>query len=146
MVLADGRIVNANAKENADLWVALKGGSSNFGIVTRFDIRTFAQGDMWGGIIRYNISTALQQLQAFTSFTGAEHFDEYAEVIQTYVFLGDRDLYIIVNSLEYTKPAASPLALEPFTKIQPQLFNSMRITSLTDIADEMAAQGPRTAR
>ncbi|KAK5054026.1 hypothetical protein LTR84_001988 [Exophiala bonariae] len=40
VVLANGTIVEANAEENADLWKALKGGGFNFGIVTRFDIRT----------------------------------------------------------------------------------------------------------
>lgn len=30
--LGDGRLVNANANENADLYRALKGGGSNFGI------------------------------------------------------------------------------------------------------------------
>lgn len=38
VVLADGSVVNANAGENADLWRALKGGGSNFGIITRFDL------------------------------------------------------------------------------------------------------------
>ncbi|KAH7224441.1 hypothetical protein B0J15DRAFT_518487 [Fusarium solani] len=37
VVLADGRIANANKDSNSDLWKALKGGSANFGIVTRFD-------------------------------------------------------------------------------------------------------------
>lgn len=31
VVLGDGRIVNANSKENPDLWWALKGGGNNFG-------------------------------------------------------------------------------------------------------------------
>lgn len=31
VVLADGQIVNANAKQNPDLWWALKGGGNNFG-------------------------------------------------------------------------------------------------------------------
>lgn len=44
VVLASGDIVNANAHENPDLWFALKGGSNNFGVVTRFDLRTFKQG------------------------------------------------------------------------------------------------------
>ncbi|KAJ3471951.1 hypothetical protein MRS44_002050 [Fusarium solani] len=38
VVLADGRIANANKDSNSDLWKALKGGSANFGIVTRFDV------------------------------------------------------------------------------------------------------------
>lgn len=32
ILLADGRLVNANVKENADLYRALKGGGSNFGV------------------------------------------------------------------------------------------------------------------
>lgn len=38
VVLANGTIVNANAHENAGLWRALKGGSGNFGFVTRVDV------------------------------------------------------------------------------------------------------------
>ncbi|KAI1815958.1 FAD-binding domain-containing protein [Poronia punctata] len=38
VVLANGTIVSANRTANADLWQALKGGSNNFGIVTRFDM------------------------------------------------------------------------------------------------------------
>ncbi|KAI1743714.1 hypothetical protein F4680DRAFT_471220 [Xylaria scruposa] len=54
VVLADGSIVNANAKENADLWLGLRGGSGNLGLVTRFDMRTIEYADpsnpvIWGG-------------------------------------------------------------------------------------------------
>ncbi|KAH7029934.1 uncharacterized protein B0I36DRAFT_244248, partial [Microdochium trichocladiopsis] len=38
VVLANGRIINANRDKYADLYKALKGGSSNFGIITRIDI------------------------------------------------------------------------------------------------------------
>lgn len=36
LVKGDGSIINVNAKSNADLFVALKGGGNNFGIVTRY--------------------------------------------------------------------------------------------------------------
>lgn len=40
VLLADGNLINANKDENSDLYRALKGGGSNFGIVTRFDLET----------------------------------------------------------------------------------------------------------
>lgn len=52
VVLADGRVVNANKDENSDLWLALKGGSGgNFGIVTRFDLTALPYDGMWGGML-----------------------------------------------------------------------------------------------
>ncbi|KAK4099525.1 hypothetical protein N658DRAFT_508569 [Parathielavia hyrcaniae] len=48
VVLASGDIVNASPNENSDLYWALRGGGgSNFGIVTRFDLASFDQGDLW---------------------------------------------------------------------------------------------------
>lgn len=40
VVLASGEIVYANATSNSDLFQALKGGSSNFGVVTHLDLET----------------------------------------------------------------------------------------------------------
>lgn len=39
IVLANGTIVQAKAISHPDLFWALKGGSSNYGIVTRFDVK-----------------------------------------------------------------------------------------------------------
>lgn len=57
VVLADGSTANAKAWQNPDLFVALKGGSNNFGIVTRFDLQIYPQGDFWGGFGYYTSST-----------------------------------------------------------------------------------------
>ena len=39
LVAADSSIVRANAKENADLFWALRGGGGNFGVVTEFEVK-----------------------------------------------------------------------------------------------------------
>jgi FAD binding domain/Berberine and berberine like len=39
MVTADGSIVRANAKDNSDLFWALRGGGGNFGVVTEFEVK-----------------------------------------------------------------------------------------------------------
>lgn len=41
VVLADGSLVHASASENTDLFWAIRGGGSSFGIVTEFEINTF---------------------------------------------------------------------------------------------------------
>jgi alkanesulfonate monooxygenase SsuD/methylene tetrahydromethanopterin reductase-like flavin-dependent oxidoreductase (luciferase family) len=46
LVLADGRIVRADATENPDLYWALRGAGGNFGIVTAFDLAAYPLGDV----------------------------------------------------------------------------------------------------
>jgi FAD/FMN-containing dehydrogenase len=46
VVLADGSIVKASKTTNPDLLAAIKGGGSNFGIVTSFTLRAFPQGQV----------------------------------------------------------------------------------------------------
>ena len=68
VLLASGELVNANARENPDLFTALKGGSNNFGIVTSFELSTFPQGKIWGGDIFYGADIFPQQLQSLVAY------------------------------------------------------------------------------
>lgn len=49
VILADGSIINANERQHANLFKALKGGSGNFGIVTRVDMIAFPAPELYGG-------------------------------------------------------------------------------------------------
>ncbi|THV02594.1 FAD-binding domain-containing protein [Dendrothele bispora CBS 962.96] len=68
IVLANGTIVEANSEENPDLFWAMRLGSTNFGIVTRYDLKTIPSTKLWGGIRSYNRSHALEAAQALLDF------------------------------------------------------------------------------
>ena len=132
VVLASGKIVNANAKENKDLWVALRGGTNNFGIVTRFDLIAFEQGPFLGGQIIYDYSTREQQLDNFVAFSSNPQYDKYATIIHVYGYSGGQ--FATLNSLQYTKPVLDPPVFRPFTSTQPQFLNNLRISTHGDKA------------
>ena len=48
-MLANGSLTNVNQASAPDLYWALRGGGNNFGIVTKFDLETHDQGQVWGG-------------------------------------------------------------------------------------------------
>ncbi|PVI02241.1 putative 6-hydroxy-D-nicotine oxidase [Periconia macrospinosa] len=79
VVLADGTIVNANAQQNADLFWALKGGGSNFGIATRFDLQTIPIRNIWFESNLYAPGQAHALLEAFAKYQEIE--DPKASII-----------------------------------------------------------------
>ncbi|EED20037.1 conserved hypothetical protein [Talaromyces stipitatus ATCC 10500] len=142
LVLASGAIVNANETSHADLFAALKGGQNNFGIVTRFDIRSFQQPDYWGGGVEYTSDSDEDQILAFAKFKDPENFDPHAEIEQSFLYTAADNSRISSNNMFYTKPVVNASALADFTAIEPQLSNTMRISNTTDFAKEMAMYQP----
>ena len=147
VVLASGRIIDVNLHSNRDLFKALKGGNNNFGIVTRFDFVTFNQGEVWGGFIVHPYQTLPSQVKALQDFTSASGAgtDPYAAVINAYIF-GPTGPEFIANQYTYTKPQPYPQILQNFTNIEPQISNSMRVSDLLNITDEVGAGTPNGYR
>ena len=131
--------MNANAESHSDLFKALKGGLNNFGVVTRFDLKTFPQGKVWGGFVFYEPNTTAMQLEALQSFTDASAAgeDDYAaiESIHSYVFAPARSNFSI-GIFAYTKPVAYPQIFENLTSIKPQVTSDLRVTNLTNLTIE----------
>ncbi|XWW99082.1 hypothetical protein V2A60_007087 [Cordyceps javanica] len=68
IVLANGTVVNANAKDNKDLWKAQKGGSGNLGFVTRIDQVTIPGNRLWGGFTQYDLKERDSVFNAYVNF------------------------------------------------------------------------------
>jgi FAD/FMN-containing dehydrogenase len=76
VITADGRFVKADGKENADLFWALRGGSGNFGIVTRFEFRLHPLGpNVLTGLVVYPLKEAASALKQYRQFA-REQSDE----------------------------------------------------------------------
>ena len=146
VVLASGKVVNVNADHYPDLFFALKGGSNNFGVVTRFDLKTFPQGKFWGGVIVNPITTLQSQLDAFHKLSATSDFDVYTAVVSNFHYTSATDMMYAVNFLEYTKAEEYPACLKPFTEIEPIFQSSMRISNLSDFTIEQANYSPNGQR
>ncbi|KAI5923884.1 FAD-binding domain-containing protein [Camillea tinctor] len=137
VVLASGEIVNANQETNRDLWVALKGGGNNFGIVTRFYLRVFQQGQLWGGKLFYFQPSFSGQIQSLVDYLHNPNADADVHICVSLGYapaLGD---ILCMNDIFCTRPE-KPKALEPFADIQPQIdqMKTLRIDSLKSFTDE----------
>jgi FAD/FMN-containing dehydrogenase len=72
VVTADGTVVVASEHENEDLLFGIRGGSSNFGVVTSFEFRLHPVGPiLYGGLVGYSIDRASDVLRAWRDFAEA---------------------------------------------------------------------------
>jgi hypothetical protein len=149
IVLASGEIVNANAGSNSDLWIALRGGGNNFGIVTRFDFRTFPQGRFWGGSIYYFAPSFPSQIEALVTELQKPDATEDTHLMISVGFAAQfGPQAMCMNQLYYTKEVEKPAVLEPFVSVQPQIdaMNTMRMMTLKEAASEQASDARQTKR
>ncbi|KAL4891734.1 hypothetical protein BDV59DRAFT_208908 [Aspergillus ambiguus] len=75
VALTNGTIVNANKNENSDLWRALKGGGSNFCIVTRYDMEALPNKKLAHTVRTLNFTYSTQMASGFVDFT--EHYQHH---------------------------------------------------------------------
>jgi FAD/FMN-containing dehydrogenase len=68
VVTADGRLLTANASENADLFWGVRGGSGNFGIVTSLEYRLHEVGPVLGGAVFHPIAKTREVVRFFREF------------------------------------------------------------------------------
>ncbi|KAH4090377.1 hypothetical protein HBH46_190940 [Parastagonospora nodorum] len=137
VVLSSGVIVNANSKSHPDLFAALKGGQNNFGVVTKLQLRTFPQPPLWGGVVIYSNSTDEELLDAVVDFKNPARFDPYAMFTFGFVYDATLRAFTANIAMYHARPSiVNGSALETFAKIQPQIFNSIRIDSPGSFAGE----------
>ena len=69
VVTADGRLLQASATENPDLFWGVRGGGGNFGVVTSFEYQLHAVGQVLGGMVIHPVERARDVLKFYREFT-----------------------------------------------------------------------------
>lgn len=131
VVLADGSLVHASETENQDLFWAIRGGGSSFGIVAEFEFETFdvSHPFTWfsiaSSIIKGTKEEAAASLLAFQDLLEQGGLDEK---LNLRVELG---AIVTVEVVYYGSEADARAALEPFVEPLALDYTSNR-TSVTE--------------
>lgn len=141
--------MQVNHTSYPNLFKALKGGSNNFGIVTRFDLATFKQGQLWGGQVLYPVaSTTAQQDAALYNLANSPDASKNAtgdaQVILAYVTSPQGQFF--ANYYTYTEPEEWPAQLAEFEAIEPRYTQTLRTSNLSDFATELGVGTPNGYR
>ncbi|KAL8951211.1 MAG: hypothetical protein Q9222_002795 [Ikaeria aurantiellina] len=150
LVTADSRILYVTKQSYPELFWSLRGGSTNFGIVTRFDIKTFPLTDVWAGFINQNAANIPLLLDATADFikpkTGGS-LDPKSAIDVTIFFNATSRKFSTTTSLFYNAPVTTaPKALVNFTKIPTTVPSTVHKRSYVDFETETEYSGVRTLR
>lgn len=155
IVLASGHVATASASNHPDLWRSLKGGSNNFGIVTRFTARSFPSTKIWSGFIYMPAFQAAKVLAAFhESVSRADAsgtrttYDDHADgPLVCFSYLPKLGVQAIAVNLVYTKLPEKEKKWPTCWKASSfsslwRLWSTCKVRSLTSATDEMNALNP----
>ncbi|KAK7040090.1 hypothetical protein VNI00_009895 [Paramarasmius palmivorus] len=135
VVLSNGTIVNANEDAHPDLYWALKTGSTNYGIVTRFDMPTFPLSKIWASQNTYLISEEGQGSTPELLYNWIHylksHDNDNKDVIAT--ILGETKN---IGLATVVRVYLAPKKRKPLTPALPVLENT-KVGSLYNIVDEL---------
>ncbi|KAK4221707.1 bifunctional solanapyrone synthase [Podospora fimiseda] len=136
IVLASGELVRANADENTDLWVALKGGLNNFGIVTSITMTTFPATDIWGGITYFLPDTFMQIMSKACGFVNNEIDQDVHFMWSAGYGYGHRAVSCVMY---HTQGKVKPPAIQSFLDVQPQIeqMSTIRTAKNSDFCEEL---------
>ncbi|MCJ1332273.1 hypothetical protein MMC10_008965 [Thelotrema lepadinum] len=142
IVLANGTVAYASASSDPDLWLALKGGSNNFGIITRFDIGTISQGKMSYNLVTYDYTNASLQAQAnaFSNFMNPQNFDKSAMMGVFLDYFGGQ--LSLSDALWYIQPVQKPAVYNSFFNISSANVSVSQLDTIDKVVEKFGEDIP----
>lgn len=97
-----------------DIFFGLKGGFNNFGIVTKFTMRTVPQTLVYGGLLFYSPLTSSLFIQATANFQ-TNNKDPKAQILSTFIIAPGQ--YVLLCFIFYDALTAPSNTFAEFTQI-----------------------------
>jgi hypothetical protein len=115
VILGNSSVVNASPTSNPDLYKALKGGASNFGIVTRFDLYTRPLHNVWYTFVAYSVADYAAVLNALAQTQLNMESDPKA----SFLMQGTAAQGIFLAAFLYAEWTSQPAVFAPFANVTP---------------------------
>ncbi|KAK7961567.1 uncharacterized protein PG986_002392 [Apiospora aurea] len=147
VVLANGTIVDANVDEHNYLWQALKGGSGNFGLVTRFEMYVIEFPDptkpnIWGGIAQYELSAADDLTDAYVDFVENNHLDKNSSTMLYWVYTHSTRSLIVQVAMDNTLDISYPPVYDRYLNTSGLIKKSLRSAPMYELTAEFDVGQP----
>ncbi|KAI0454660.1 FAD-binding domain-containing protein [Xylaria acuta] len=140
IVLSNSTVVNASHDQNPELFRALKGGGSNFGIVTRFDIQTYPLIRAQYVVNLYNSSDYINIFQATMKVQKSMELDPRIDLYVTVT-----PTVVVVGMFYANWVAQPPTAFDPFYQLESLVGAMVPLTNgtVTSLAVDLGANTPQ---
>ncbi|KAI0057266.1 FAD-binding domain-containing protein [Artomyces pyxidatus] len=104
LVLPSG-VVTTVTEADTDLWFGLRGGLNNFGIVTKFTLKSHPQTtDIWGGLVVITEQYTQDYISAITNFC-ANNVDKKAALISSFTYIASYQTTLLTATVFYDGPS-----------------------------------------
>ncbi|KAI0845082.1 FAD binding domain-containing protein [Daldinia vernicosa] len=136
VVLANGTIINANSTANSDLWRALKGGGSNYGIVTRFDMEALPTRDLYYETRVLSLNYSESMIDAVVGYANQDQSFADNALVPLWIHNASSSPETIINAI-YVNTQGNSNATSAFDNVRrlPTLFKSTSLQNMAAAAD-----------
>ncbi|KAM0558281.1 hypothetical protein ACHAPJ_004975 [Fusarium lateritium] len=135
IVLASGDIVVADENNNTDLFRVLKGGSSNFGIVTKFTMKAIKTDRVWGGMTFFPKQIIPSAIDALSAFADNVSSDVNSNLVCIFTHMPNFKDVVIATLYANMEGVEKPKAYEKWLAL-PEIMSTVKDTTISEMAFE----------